>query len=64
MSDENRSRPTAGDVEERTATVEVADKRIRGLIPYGVESRDLGGWTEIIEPTAFRDARSWTSCGR
>ena len=46
-----------GEVEERTATVEVADKRVRGLIPYGVESRDLGGWTEIIEPAAFRNAR-------
>lgn len=50
-------RPTAGSVEERTAAVQVADKQIRGLIPYGVESRDFGGWTEVIEPTAFRNAK-------
>jgi HK97 family phage prohead protease len=54
---EDRSRPTVGEVESRTAAIEVADKRIRGLIPYGIESRDLGGWTEIIEPTAFRNAK-------
>jgi HK97 family phage prohead protease len=47
------NRPTAGSVEARTATVEVDAKRIRGLIPYGVESRDLGGWREVIEPGAF-----------
>ena len=47
-------RPRAGEVEERTTGgVEVDGKRIRGLVPYGVESRDIGGWTEIIEPTAF-----------
>jgi phage head maturation protease len=50
-------RPTTGSVEERTAALQVADKRIRGLIPYGVESRDLGGWTEVIEPTAFRNVK-------
>jgi phage head maturation protease len=50
----SRTRPQAGDVEERTAAVEVADKRIRGLIPYDTPSRDLGGFTELIEPTAFR----------
>jgi HK97 family phage prohead protease len=55
---EDRQRPTSGTVEERTAVVEVADdRRVRGLIPYGVESRDLGGWTEVIEPTAFRNTR-------
>ena len=52
-----RTRPTAGEVESRTASVEVADKRVRGLIPYGVESRDLGGWTEVLEPTAFRNTK-------
>jgi uncharacterized protein len=51
---ENRSRPTAGQVEERTAGLEIADKRIRGLIPYSTPSRDLGGWRELLEPTAFR----------
>jgi phage head maturation protease len=52
---ETTGRPTAGQVEARTAALEVDDKRIRGVVPYGVESRDLGGFTEIIEPTAFRN---------
>jgi phage head maturation protease len=50
-------RPQAGDVERRTTGVEVEGKKVRGIVPYNVESRDLGGWTEIIEPTAFREVR-------
>jgi phage head maturation protease len=50
-------RPTAGSIEERTAAVQVADKRIRGVVPYNVESLDLGGWTEVIEAGAFRDTK-------
>ena len=30
-----------------------SDKRIRGLVPFGIESRDMGGWNEIIDNTAF-----------
>ena len=53
---ENRSRPRAGQVETRSSdTLDVADKRIRGLVPYGVESRDMGGWREVIDNTAFRN---------
>jgi HK97 family phage major capsid protein len=53
---EQTDRPTAGAVEERTAGgVAVDGRRIRGVIPYGVESRDMGGWKEIIEPTALRN---------
>jgi HK97 family phage major capsid protein len=49
-------RPTVGAVEERTAGgVAVDGRRIRGVIPYLVESRDMGGWKEIIEPTALRN---------
>jgi HK97 family phage prohead protease len=29
---------------------------VRGLIPYGVESRDLGGWTEVIDRGALDGA--------
>ena len=52
--------PTIGTVETRSAPEAAAPtvegRKLRGLIPYGVESRDLGGWTEIIEPNALRGA--------
>src|SRR5215207_3293968 len=50
------ARPKAGSVEQRHAPDLVAadGKRIRGRVPYGVESRDMGGWREVIEPGAFR----------
>ncbi len=48
-------RPTPGDLEERSsAGLEVADKRVRGRVPYNVPSRDMGGWKEVIDPAAFR----------
>jgi HK97 family phage prohead protease len=52
------TRPTAGAVETRTAPdlLTAEDRKIRGLIPYGIASRDMGGWTEIIEPTALANA--------
>ena len=51
-------RPKVGEVEQRQApSLEVDGKKIRGKIPYGIESGDMGGWTEIIEPTALRAAR-------
>lgn len=56
---ESRSKPEAGEVEQRSApdaTLTIEDGRLRGLIPYGVESRDLGGWTEVIEPGALDGA--------
>jgi HK97 family phage major capsid protein len=56
-----RDRPTPGQLEERTAPETAAPTmegpRLRGLIPYGVASRDLGGWTEVIEPGALNGAR-------
>jgi len=52
------TRPTPGAVEERHApAIEAEGKRLRGRIPYGVESRDLGGWREVIEPGALRGAK-------
>src|SRR5215211_7770396 len=57
------NRPTPGSVEERTApTVEAAaptvdGRKLRGLIPYGVESRDMGGWREVIDRGALDGAR-------
>jgi hypothetical protein len=49
------NRPTAtGAVEERSAphpsqAPTVDGRKLRGLIPYGVESTDLGGWREVID---------------
>jgi HK97 family phage prohead protease len=50
-------RPKPGQLEERSEPIVVAGKRIRGTIPYGVESRDLGGFTEIIEAGALNGAK-------
>jgi HK97 family phage prohead protease len=56
---ETTSRPTRGEVEERTSPyVLTADaKKIRGRIPYGTESRDMGGWREVIEPGALDNTK-------
>jgi phage head maturation protease len=54
-SDSNR--PTAGDVEERTTTSVATDgKRIRGRVPYGVESRNIG-FIETIRPGALAETK-------
>jgi len=54
------TRPQTGTVEERTAldapAPVVEGRRLHGLIPYSVESRDLGGFREIIEPGALAGA--------
>ena len=55
------TRPTPGSVEERTASTAtpapvVDGRRLHGLIPYSIESRDLGGFREIIEPGALDGA--------
>lgn len=52
---EQTNRPTAAVEERTTGGVAVDGRKVRGVVPYGVESRDLGGWREIIEPTAFRN---------
>lgn len=54
-------RPTVGTLEQRALAPEaepirVDGRRLRGVIPYAVESRDLGGWRERIEPGALADA--------
>src|SRR5215211_8408258 len=57
------NRPTPGSVEERAApTVEAAaptvdGRKLRGVIPYGVASRDMGGWREVIDRGALDNAR-------
>jgi HK97 family phage prohead protease len=45
-------------VEERSApdTVELEGRTLRGVIPYGVESRDLNGFTEVMAPGCLRNA--------
>src|SRR3954454_20175639 len=54
-------RPKLGQMEERTAPTEAAapivdGRKLRGLIPYNVESRDLGGWREVIDRGALDGA--------
>lgn len=47
-------RPKLGEIEERQApALEVEGKKIRGRVPYGIESRDMGGWREVIDPGAL-----------
>ena len=47
----------AGEFETRELEVTTDGRRIRGVIPYGTVSRDLGGFKEIIEPGALRGTR-------
>jgi HK97 family phage major capsid protein len=49
-------RPKAGEVEERSTSVLIDGRKLHGVIPYGVESRDLGGFREVIEPGALNGA--------
>ena len=49
-------RPVPGQLEERSEPISTDGQRIRGVIPFSVESRDMGGWTEVIEPGALRGA--------
>jgi HK97 family phage major capsid protein len=55
------SRPSPGALEQRSAPVEgtaptVEGNRLHGLVPFGVESRDLGGWTEVLAPGCLANA--------
>ena len=54
------TRPQPGSVEQRTAldapAPTIDGRRLHGLIPYGAESRDLGGFTEVIAPGALAGA--------
>jgi phage head maturation protease len=45
-------RPTAGEVEERTASVGADGKRVHGLVPYDVVA-DVGEFRERIAPGAL-----------
>jgi len=50
-------RPEPGEVEERSlGELTVEDRKLRGVIPYRVQSADLGGWREVIEPRALHSA--------
>lgn len=47
--------PQAGQLEQRSApAVSVDGARLRGVVPYDVESRDLGGFTERMAPGCLR----------
>lgn len=52
------TKPTPGEVEQRSAPADLSidGNTLSGVIPYGVESRDLGGWKEVIEPRALASA--------
>jgi HK97 family phage prohead protease len=52
-------RPVAGQIEDRSAPdlLSTDERRIRGRIPYGIQSGDMGGWREVIEPGAFANTR-------
>jgi phage head maturation protease len=50
------NRPTAGQLEQRSEPISVDGRRIRGRIPFGQPSVDLGGYTEVIEPRALDGA--------
>jgi len=51
------TRPTVGEVEQRTAPdLAVEGRRLRGIVPYGVPSADLGGFTEIMQAGCLRGA--------
>lgn len=49
-------RPNPGELETRRFEVSAEGRKIRGVVPYGIESRDMGGWKEIIDPGALRAA--------
>lgn len=55
-------RPTPGALEERAlpeAPAPTVDgRRLHGVIPYGVESRDLGGFREVMERGSLTAART------
>lgn len=54
------NRPETGEVEQRSipeGELTVEGNTLHGLIPYGVESRDLGKWTEVMEPGSLSGAR-------
>ena len=55
------NRPKPGAIEDRTAPTTGAPtidgRKLRGLIPVGVESRDMGGWREVIDPGALDNAK-------
>jgi phage head maturation protease len=51
-------RPVAGQLEVRAAPdVEIDGRRLRGVIPYGVESRDMGGWREVMDAGCLTGSR-------
>jgi HK97 family phage prohead protease len=50
-------KPKVGEVETRQAEIATEGRRIRGIVPFNVESRDMGGWKEVISPSALRNAK-------
>ena len=58
-STETRPAPEPGEIEERSlgdVSVEAGTRKLRGVVPYGQRSKDLGGWFEVIEDRALHGA--------
>ena len=55
---ESRTRPQTGTLEQRSApeALEFAGQRLRGVVPYGQRSADLGGFSEVMSPGCLRNA--------
>jgi len=52
------ARALTGEVEERSApdVLSIDGRKLRGVVPYEVESRDLGGFKEVMRRGCLRDA--------
>jgi uncharacterized protein len=48
-----KNRPEPGKLETRHTEITAEGRKIRGVVPYGVESRDMGGWREVVDRGAL-----------
>jgi HK97 family phage prohead protease len=48
-----KNRPEPGKLETRHTEITADGRKIRGVVPYGIESRDMGGWREVVDRGAL-----------